>query len=131
MGLQEVRWVKGGTVREGDYNFFYEKRHENHQLVSRYVVHQKIASLVKRIEFVSYRISYVVLRGRWCNIIVLNVHEPSKEKSDNSEYSFYEELGQVFYHFPKYDTKILLGEFNAKVGRENIFKPTIGNESLH
>jgi len=27
--------------------------------------------------------------------------------------------------------KILLGEFNAKLGRENIFKPTIGQESLH
>jgi hypothetical protein len=27
--------------------------------------------------------------------------------------------------------KILLGDFNAKVCRENIFKPTIGNESLH
>ena len=27
--------------------------------------------------------------------------------------------------------KILLGDFNAKVGRENIFNPTIGNESLH
>jgi endonuclease/exonuclease/phosphatase family metal-dependent hydrolase len=27
--------------------------------------------------------------------------------------------------------KILLGDFNAKVGRENIFKPTIGNGSLH
>jgi hypothetical protein len=27
--------------------------------------------------------------------------------------------------------KILLGDFNAKVSRENIFKPTIGNESLH
>jgi endonuclease/exonuclease/phosphatase family metal-dependent hydrolase len=26
--------------------------------------------------------------------------------------------------------KILLGDFNAKVGRVNIFKPTIGNESL-
>jgi hypothetical protein len=26
---------------------------------------------------------------------------------------------------------ILLGLFNGKVGRENIFKPTIGNESLH
>jgi endonuclease/exonuclease/phosphatase family metal-dependent hydrolase len=27
--------------------------------------------------------------------------------------------------------KILLGDFNAKVGREDTFKPTMGNESLH
>jgi hypothetical protein len=27
--------------------------------------------------------------------------------------------------------KILLGDFNAKLGRDDIFKPTIGNESLH
>jgi hypothetical protein len=35
-----------------------------------------------------------------------------------------------FLHFPKYHTKILLGNFNAKVRREKIFKPTTGNESL-
>ena len=79
---------------------------------------------------VSDRMSYIVLRGRWCNI-VLNVHAPSEEKSDGSKDSFDEELEQVFDHFPKYDMKILLGDFNAKVGRENIFKPTIGIESLH
>jgi hypothetical protein len=44
---------------------------------------------------------------------------------------FYEEIEEVFYHFPKYHMKILLGDFNAKVGREDTFKPTIGNESLH
>ena len=27
--------------------------------------------------------------------------------------------------------KILLGDFNAKVGKDNIFKPTIGNGGLH
>jgi hypothetical protein len=27
--------------------------------------------------------------------------------------------------------KILLGDFNAKTGREDIFKPTVGSESLH
>ena len=75
--------------------------------------------------------SNIVLRRRWFNIIVLNVHAPSEEKSDNLKDSFYEELEQVFDHLPKYHTKILLGDFNAKVGGENIFKPTIGNEGLH
>ena len=63
--------------------------------------------MVKRVEFVSDRITYIVLRGRWCNIIFLNVHAPSEEKSDNSKDSFYEELEQVFDHFPKYDMQIL------------------------
>jgi hypothetical protein len=73
---------------------------------------------------------YIVLRGRWSNIIVLNAHAPTEEKNDDSKDSFYEELERVFDHFPKYHMKILL-DFNAKPGREDIFKPTIGKESLH
>ena len=75
--------------------------------------------------------SYIALRGRWCNIIVLNVHTPSEENSGDLKYNFHGELEQIFDHFPKYHIKILLGDFNAKAGRENIFKPTIGNKSLH
>jgi exonuclease III len=45
--------------------------------------------------------------------------------------SFYEELEHVFDKFPKYHMKILLGDVNAKVDSEDIFKPTIENESLH
>jgi endonuclease/exonuclease/phosphatase family metal-dependent hydrolase len=44
--------------------------------------------------------------------------------------SFYEELDCEFDKFPKYHMKILLGDFNSKVGWEDIFKPTIENESL-
>jgi len=43
---------------------------------------------VKRIEFVSNRVSYTVMRGRWCNMVVLNEHAPSEEKSDDSKDSF-------------------------------------------
>jgi hypothetical protein len=75
--------------------------------------------------------SYIILRGRWCNIIVLNVNGPCEHKGDDVKDSFYEELRHVFDQFPRYDMKILFGDFNAKVGRESIFKPTIGNESLH
>ena len=82
-----------------------------------FFIHHRTVSAVKRVEFVSDRVSYIVLRGRWCNIIVLNVHAPSEEQSDDSKDSFCEELDQVFYHFPKYHMKILLGDFNAKEGR--------------
>ena len=98
--VQEVRWDKGGTVRAGDYNFFYGKRNENHQLGTGSFAHQRIALAVKRVEFVSDRVSYIVMRGRWCNIIVVNVHEPSEEKSDESKDNFYEELEQFFLSFP-------------------------------
>jgi hypothetical protein len=75
--------------------------------------------------------SYVILRGCWCNIIALNVHAPCEDKSDDVKGSFYEKLGQVFDLFPRYDMKILLGDFNVKVGRDNIFELIIGNESSH
>jgi endonuclease/exonuclease/phosphatase family metal-dependent hydrolase len=44
--------------------------------------------------------------------------------------NFYEELEPVIDKFPTYHVNILLGDFNAKVYREDIFKPTIWNESL-
>jgi hypothetical protein len=75
--------------------------------------------------------SYVILRGRCCHIIVLNVHAPTDDKTDDVKDSLYKELERAFDKFPKYHMKILLGNFNAKVGREDIFKPTISNESLH
>jgi len=96
-----------------------------------FFVHHRILSAVRRVEFVSDRMSYIVLRGCWCNIIVLNSYALSEEKSDDSKHNFHVELEQVFYHFPKCRMKILLGAFNAKLRTKNIFKLTIGNESLH
>jgi exonuclease III len=76
--------------------------------------------------------SYIILRGRWCHIIVLNVHAPTEDEIDDDvKDTFYEELESVFDKFPKYHMKILLGDFNAKAGEEDIFKPTIENERLH
>jgi len=55
---------------------------------------QNSISAIKSAEFVSDRMSYIVLRVRWCIIIVLNLHAPSEEESDDSEDSFCVELEQ-------------------------------------
>jgi hypothetical protein len=57
--------------------------------------------------------SYITLKRRWCDIIVLNVHVPTEDKDDDIKDSFYEELEEVFDQFPRYHMKILIGNFTV------------------
>jgi hypothetical protein len=72
----------------------------------------------------------LILRGPCCKSFVLDVHATTEDKIDDKNISFYEELERVFDKFPKYHIKILLGNFKAEVGRENIFKQTTGDHCL-
>ncbi|PNF39168.1 hypothetical protein B7P43_G01314 [Cryptotermes secundus] len=67
-GAQKVRWDRGGIAPPGDYTFFYGKGNEYYELGTGFFVQ----------EFVSDRISYITLNGRWCDIIVMNVHAPDE-----------------------------------------------------
>jgi transposase len=58
------------------------------------------------------------------------VHAPSEGKSDNSEYCFYKELGQVFDHFPKYHIEIMLEILIQNLG-DRIFSNRQLGRRLH
>jgi hypothetical protein len=96
-----MRGGGSGTAPAGEYKFFCGKGNENHELGIGFIVHKRNISAVKRVLLVSY------------------------------SGSCYEELERIFVKFPKYHMEILLGDFSAKVGKEDTFKPTIKNESLH
>ena len=53
LGVQEVRWDKGGIVRGGNHIFFYGQGKENHQFGTGFFVYRRIVSTVKSVEFVS------------------------------------------------------------------------------
>jgi hypothetical protein len=108
VGVQEVRQEKGGIERAEYYIFSYGKVNEYHQLWAVFFIHNRITSAVRRVKFISDRMSNIILRGRWCNIIGLTVHATCEDKSDDVQDSFYEELGHVFGKFPRYYMKILL-----------------------
>jgi exonuclease III len=59
VGVQEVRRDKSGTELAEDYTLFYGAGNEDHQLG-----HKRIVSAVRKVEFVSDRMSHIILRGR-------------------------------------------------------------------
>ena len=96
VGVQEVSWDKGGKVRAGDYDFSYGKGNKHHQDCL-YTTEQY--QLLREQSLLVVGCHIQVLRGRWHNIIVLNVNAPSEEKRDDSKDSFYGLLEQVFRLF--------------------------------
>jgi hypothetical protein len=90
MEVQEVRWDGNGTEPAGEYTYIYRKGNENHDLGTGFLVLKRIITAVKWVRFVSDRKSYITLKGRWCDIIVLNVHAPTEDKIDDKVDRFYD-----------------------------------------
>jgi hypothetical protein len=62
VGVQ-VTWEEGGTERAEDYTFFCGEGNGDNQLRTEFFVRKRITSAVKRVGFISDRMSYIILRG--------------------------------------------------------------------
>jgi len=59
------------------------------------------------------------------------VHAPTEEKDEIQKDDFYEDFVRVYMKVPKHDIKVLMGDFNAKVGKESGLAPNVGKYGLH
>jgi exonuclease III len=64
-------------------------------------------------------------------IYTVHVNEPSEEKDAAVKDAFYEKLENTYNQTPRNDVKIIFGDFNAKIGRDELYKPIIGEHSKH
>ena len=68
VGVQEVRWDRGGTTLAGEYRVFCGKGNENRELgivgLFLWCMYENHISNYKRVDFVCDRMLYIILRGR-------------------------------------------------------------------
>jgi len=75
---------------------------------------------VKDLKIINERICCFRLKAKWFSCTPINVHAPTNEKTEEIGEEFYNLLEQNINEIARSDIKIILGDFNAKVGNESI-----------
>lgn len=130
VALQETKQL-GQNIEEVGNCVFLNSGGTDRRLGTGFIVHKKLRPLIVDFMPVSDRLCTLRIRGEYQKITFVNVHAPTEEKNIEVKEEFYNEIDRVYDNIHKYDMKILLGDTNAKIGKEKIYKPTIGEESKH
>jgi len=104
---------------------------KKHEFGCGFYVSGEFLKYVKDFKIINERISCLRLKAKWFSYTLINVHAPTNEKTEEIKEEFYKLLEQNISQIARSDIKITLGDFNAKVGKEIIYKSSIGNEGLH
>jgi hypothetical protein len=87
--------------------------------------------MVKNFTPINKRLCVIRILGRFFNYSVINIHAPTNNSEEEAKHQFYEQLERAYAVCPSHDVKLVMGDANAKVGRETRHQPTIGKHSLH
>jgi endonuclease/exonuclease/phosphatase family metal-dependent hydrolase len=71
------------------------------------------------------------MKTKFHNMWIINAHGPTEEKVEYIKDDFYQTLEHISNALPQNDIKLIVGDFNAKIGKEEIYKGIIGRHSLH
>ncbi|XP_029340938.1 craniofacial development protein 2-like [Acyrthosiphon pisum] len=118
-------------MKINDYIVYYKGTDYGHHFGTGFAVHKNYESCVREFNPISERICMIRLRTKPKDICLINIHATTENSDGVDKNEFYEEITRIYDRVPESVIKIVLGDANAKIGKELMFVPTIGLESVH
>lgn len=132
VALQETRLPGEGCITTGNSSLIYggitNNKHENGV---GFLVNKKLIPWVKKFRAINDRICYIQINMKHRNLAVICTYAPTENSHEETKDTFYEQLEHTCDSIPRYYTKIIVGDLNAQVGREEEYKQTAGSYSYH
>jgi len=132
VALQEIRWQGQGEINKKNFTVIYSgPENRRGQNGTGFIISRKIKERILECEPVNDRLCRIRIRGKFRNLTIISAHAPTEDKGEGEKAEFYSKLERICSRVPKYELLIIMGDFNAKVGREERRHKVSGKYSLH
>ena len=130
--LQEIRWRGCGLLKKDKYSIYYGRNlNTTGRAGTEFIIHKSTMNKILGFEPISDRICKLRVKGKLYNITPINIYALTEDNEEDIKEQFYEELQRTQDTVPKQDVTIILGDMNAKLGKEKVFSQEAVHHTLH
>ncbi|EFN75852.1 Craniofacial development protein 2, partial [Harpegnathos saltator] len=129
--LQEIIWKGQGELRKRKYSIVYYGGEKPGQRDTGFYINEEMRKSVLLFEPINDRICRLRIKGKFQNITMISVYAPTEDSDDEMKNKFYDDLTKICDRISKHDILLILGIYNAKIGKETFINGVAGRHSLH
>ena len=127
LGISEARWTGSGKETCEGNTFIYSGQAEHHSRGVGLIINREAENALIGWKPVNYRIITARFLSRHVKTTIIQVYAPVEDAEEETKNAFYEQLQDVLNDIPRSDLKILMGDFNAQLGKQRSgFEDVIG-----
>ena len=122
LGISECRWSGFGRLkaRTGETIIYSGRDDDVHQSGVAIIISKKVAQCLDSWRPISDRIIEARFFSRFIKTTVIQVYAPTNEADDEVKDDFYEQLQKIVDEVPRHDMLLVIGDWNAKVGEQQL-----------
>ncbi|GFW37934.1 craniofacial development protein 2 [Trichonephila clavipes] len=112
-GCLHLSKLEGWELDKKDYTLYFSGQEKAHHFGVGFIGNKRLRNAVIDFQAISRRL----LRGRHYNATLICAHAPTDDKDETEKDLFYDLLMKSYNSCPAQDMKLVIGDFNAKIGR--------------
>ena len=116
LGLSEIRWTGGGKITSENTTIIYSGG-DSHLRGVGFILNKDVAAALIGYWALSDRVLLIKIKGRPFNVCIIQAYAPTADSSEEDIEDFYGQLDQAKKQCKSQDILIVMGDFNAKVGK--------------
>ena len=121
LGLAEMRYKGNGEMTTSEGHKIYYSGSDKHQYGVGFIINKANINCVINFKPISDRLALIRIQAKPFNITLIQVYAPTSSNHTEEETDeFYNKLQMALDHSNKHDIKIVLGDFNAKIGKDSL-----------